>query len=121
MRLVIDELDHMRSMVERLLLLGRSLERDFLEVESLGLRSFVADEVEAGLVPAPRHRALPPVPHLVLQVDVVRSGTGSPHRNRPGCRLPAGGVWNVAARPQLRSSADPRGWPFGPRLPPWIP
>jgi signal transduction histidine kinase len=71
-RVVIDELDHMRSMVERLLLLGRALEPDFLELERLDLRSFVADMFDVGQVLAPRHWLVDPVPDLVLQVDVAK-------------------------------------------------
>ena len=44
---VIDELDHMRSLVERLLLLGRALEPDFLQLERLDLRTFLSDLFDA--------------------------------------------------------------------------
>ncbi len=69
---VIDELDHMRALVERLLLLGRALEPDFLEVEHLDLRTFLSDLFDAAKVLAPRDWSLPPVPDLVLDVDVAK-------------------------------------------------
>ncbi len=70
--LVIDEVDHMRALVERLLLLGRALEPDFLEVEHLDLRTFLSDLFEAAQVLAPREWSLVPVPDLVLDVDVAK-------------------------------------------------
>jgi signal transduction histidine kinase len=69
---VVDELDHMRSLVERLLLLGRALEPDFLEVERLDLRTFLSDLTDSARVLAPRHWALAPVPDVVLEVDVAK-------------------------------------------------
>ena len=69
---VIDELDHMRALVERLLLLGRALEPDFLEVEHLDLRTFLSDLFDAAKVLASRDWSLPPVPDLVLDVDVAK-------------------------------------------------
>jgi signal transduction histidine kinase len=70
--MVIEELDHMRAMVERLLLLGRALEPDFLEVEPLDVRSFIADMFDAGRVLAARHWIVDEVPDLVLDVDVAK-------------------------------------------------
>ncbi len=69
---VVDELDHMRSLVERLLLLGRALEPDFLQVERLDLRTFLSDLSDAARVLAPRHWSLAPVPDVVLEVDVAK-------------------------------------------------
>jgi signal transduction histidine kinase len=69
---VIDELDHMRALVERLLLLGRALEPDFLQVERLDLRSFLSDLSESAQVLAPRTWLLAPVPDAVLEVDVAK-------------------------------------------------
>jgi len=69
---VVDELDHMRALVERLLLLGRALEPDFLQVERLDLRTFLSDLSEAAQVLAPRRWSLAPVPDVVLEVDVAK-------------------------------------------------
>ena len=69
---VVDELDHMRALVERLLLLGRALEPDFLQVERLDLRSFLSELSDSARVLAPRDWLLAPVPDLVLEVDVAK-------------------------------------------------
>ncbi len=68
-RVVIDELDHMRAMVEQLLLLGRSLEPDFLEVESLDVRSFIGELFESSQVLGQRRWSMDPGPDVVLEVD----------------------------------------------------
>ena len=69
---VLDELDHMKALVERLLLLGRVLEPDFLDVRPVDLRTFVADLGEAARVLAPRTWALPPAPDVVIKVDEAK-------------------------------------------------
>ena len=69
---VVDELDHMRALVERLLLLGRALEPDFLQVEHLDLRTFLSDLTDSARVLAPRRWSLAPVPDVVLEVDVAK-------------------------------------------------
>jgi signal transduction histidine kinase len=69
---VVDELDHMRALVERLLMLGRALEPDFLEVDPLDLRTFLSDLFDSAQVLAPRTWILAPVPDLVLDVDVAK-------------------------------------------------
>ncbi len=69
---VVDELDHMSSLVERLLLLGRALEPDFLQVERLDLRTFLSDLFDSARVLADRHWVLTDVPDLVLEVDVAK-------------------------------------------------
>jgi two-component system, OmpR family, sensor kinase len=68
--LVVDEIDHMRALVERLLMLGRALEPDFLQTVPVDLRSFCADLVETSRVLAAREWGLSPVPDLVVAVDV---------------------------------------------------
>ena len=68
--LVVDEIDHMRALVERLLMLGRALEPDFLQPVPVDLRSFCADLVETCRVLADRDWSLAPVPDLVVAVDV---------------------------------------------------
>lgn len=67
--LVLDELDHVTRLVNRLLLLGRALELDFLEIERVDLRSFVMESFEAMRNLAPRRWALGPVPNVVVWVD----------------------------------------------------
>lgn len=69
---VVEELDHMRALVERLLLLGRALEPDFLQVERLDLRTFLSDLFDSARVLADRQWSLAPVPDLVLEVDVAK-------------------------------------------------
>jgi signal transduction histidine kinase len=69
---VVDELDHMNSLVERLLLLGRAMEPDFLQVERLDLRTFLSDLFDSAQVLAPRRWVLSDVPDVVLEVDVAK-------------------------------------------------
>lgn len=69
---VVDELDHMRALVERLLLLGRALEPDFLAVQPVDVRSLVAELVDAGRVLAPRRWGPPLAPDLVVEVDEAK-------------------------------------------------
>ncbi len=69
---VVGELDHMSSLVERLLLLGRALEPDFLQVERLDLRTFLSDLFDSARVLADRHWVLTDVPDVVLVVDVAK-------------------------------------------------
>ena len=66
---VIDELDHMRNLVERLLMLGRVLEPDFLQTHPVDLRAMVADTFEAAVVLAPRQWTRSEVPDVVIDVD----------------------------------------------------
>jgi len=70
--LVVDELDHMRALVERLLLLGRAMEPDFVNVEPVDVRAFVADIYDAACVLAPRHWSLAPIPDVVVHVDSAK-------------------------------------------------
>ena len=67
--LVIDELDHMRALVERLLLLGRALEPDFAVLEPVDLRALLGDVHHAASVLAPRAWSLGPVPDVVVRAD----------------------------------------------------
>jgi len=66
---VVDELDHMRTLVERLLLLGRAMEPDFVVPEPIDLRSFLADVHAAAGVLAERDFRLPEIPDVVLYAD----------------------------------------------------
>lgn len=67
---VVRQLDHMRGLVERMLLLGRSLETDFAEVVPVDLRSLLADIADAAQVLAPRHWEVGAVPDVVLPADL---------------------------------------------------
>lgn len=70
--LVLDELEHMRALTERLLLLGQAMEPDFLAPEPIDLRSFLADLYDAVRVLAPRELDLAPVPDVVLVADPAK-------------------------------------------------
>ena len=69
---VVDELDHMRTLVERLLLLGRAMEPDFIAPEPIDLRSFLADIDAAARVRADRNFTLPQIPDLILRADPAK-------------------------------------------------
>jgi len=70
--LVIDEIDHMKALVEQLLMLGHALEPDFLSLEPVDLRSFCHDLVQTTRVIAPRRWGLSDVPDVVLRVDAAK-------------------------------------------------
>jgi signal transduction histidine kinase len=70
--LVLDELDHMRALVERLLLLGRAMEPDFLSPDLIDARAFLADLHSACQVLAPRHWVLAAIPDVVVSADVAK-------------------------------------------------
>ncbi len=67
--LVLDELGHMSGLVDSLLLLGRAIEPDFLQLEPLDLRSFLGDLHEAAAVLADRRWTMREVPDLVVWAD----------------------------------------------------
>lgn len=70
--LVLDELQQTARMVDQMLMLGRSLEPDFVEVDRVDLRSFLGDIFEAARQLAPRDWSLGPVPNVVVRVDPVK-------------------------------------------------
>jgi two-component system, OmpR family, sensor kinase len=70
--LVVDEIDHMRALVEQLLMLGHALEPDFLTVEPVDLRSFCQDLMETTRVIASRRWELSDIPDVVLAVDAPK-------------------------------------------------
>ena len=70
--LVVDEIDHMKSLVEELLMLGHALEPDFLTPEPVDLRSFCQELIDSTRVMAPRQWELSPVPDVVLSVDASK-------------------------------------------------
>ena len=67
--LLLGEVEHMRKLIEQLLLLGRSLERDFLKIQPVDLRSFMADLAGATSVLGSRNVSLGQVDDLVVEVD----------------------------------------------------
>jgi signal transduction histidine kinase len=70
--LVIDELDHMRALVEQLLMLGHALEPDFVTRVPVDLRSFCADLMETVKVLAKRRWEIGDVPDLVVAADAAK-------------------------------------------------
>lgn len=70
--LVVDEIDHMKALVEQLLMLGRAMEPDFLSVEPVDLRSFCRELIESAQVIAPRDWRISDVPDVVLQLDAAK-------------------------------------------------
>ena len=70
--LVVDELDHMRTLVERLLMLGAAMEPDFLDLAPVDLRMLLADLLEAGRTLADRQWAMTPAPDVVLFADASK-------------------------------------------------
>jgi two-component system OmpR family sensor kinase len=70
--LVVDEIDHMKALVEQLLMLGHALEPDFLSLEPVDLRSFCTDLMDAAHVIAPRRWECESVPDVVLHVDAAK-------------------------------------------------
>ena len=67
--LLLDELAHTSALVDRMLVLGHSLEPDFVKPDPVDLRELVGDVYTAARALAPRRWALGPVPDLVIQVD----------------------------------------------------
>ncbi len=70
--LVLDELDHMRGLVDRLSQLGQAMEPDSLTVDAVDLRGFLSDVHDACRVLAPRDWRFGPVPDLVVDLDVAK-------------------------------------------------
>ncbi|HUY16968.1 MAG TPA: HAMP domain-containing sensor histidine kinase [Acidimicrobiales bacterium] len=67
---VIDELDRMNRLVERLLLLGRSLESDFTDVQPIDVRALLLDLASACEMLAPRRWAVGPIPDVIVYGDL---------------------------------------------------
>lgn len=70
--IVLDELEHMSGLVDSLLLLGRAIEPDFLQLEPIDLRSFVGDLREAAVVLADRRWTIDNLPDVVLWADAPK-------------------------------------------------
>jgi signal transduction histidine kinase len=69
---VIDQIDHTRAVVDRLLMLGRAMEPDFLETRPTELRRLLSEVHAALTVLAPRHFIAPVAPDLVIDVDAEK-------------------------------------------------
>ncbi len=69
---VIEQLDHTRSVVERLLMLGHAMEPDFLNASPTELRRLLDEVHNAVKVLAPRTFVEPDAPDLVIEVDVEK-------------------------------------------------
>jgi two-component system, OmpR family, sensor kinase len=70
--LVVDELEHMRTLVDRLLQLGRAMEPESLILEAVDVRAFTTDLFEASRVIAPRTWTLAAIPDLVVVADPTK-------------------------------------------------
>ncbi len=69
---VIRELGQMSTLVDRLLLLGRSFAPDFVEAEPAALRAFMGELFAAARVLAERRWKLGEVPDVVIVVDTAK-------------------------------------------------
>ena len=69
---VIDQIDHTRSVVERLLMLGRAMEPDFLDTRPTEVRRLLGEVHGAVTVLAQREFVEPVAPDLVIDVDVEK-------------------------------------------------
>ncbi len=69
---VADELAHMSTLVDRMLLLGRLLEPDSVELAPIDLRAFLADLFEAVRAIDDRRWSLAPVPDVVVIADELK-------------------------------------------------
>jgi signal transduction histidine kinase len=67
--LVMDELDHMAVLVERLLMLGRAMEPDLLTSVSADLSELIEGAVESFAVVADRQFVVSPMPEMRMMVD----------------------------------------------------
>lgn len=67
--LVLDELEHTTALVDRMLVLGRSMDPDFIQPEPVDLRSFLGDVFAAARPLADRNWQLGAIPDTVLMLD----------------------------------------------------
>ncbi len=70
--IVIDEVEQLALMVDRLVLLGQSLEPDFLDEAPVSLRALMNEVHEAAGYLAPRHWLLEAGPEVMVTVDRVK-------------------------------------------------
>jgi signal transduction histidine kinase len=69
---VIDQLDHTRAVVERLLMLGRAMEPDFLDIHPVEVGALLAETHDAVRVLAERQFILSPGSAVTIVVDVEK-------------------------------------------------
>lgn len=69
LELVIDELEHMGGLVERLLMLGRAMEPDLLDLETVEVEPLLLDVREAASVLAPGQVRLGEVADVAVRAD----------------------------------------------------
>jgi signal transduction histidine kinase len=67
--LVIDELDHMARLIERLLMLGRAMEPDLIVRAPIELTEFLSSMIDSVAILAPRRFILTQIPEIVLLAD----------------------------------------------------
>ena len=67
-----EEIGYMSHLIDQLLLLGRTMERDFIVVEKVDLRSFMADIYTAATVMARRRWMYLEPPDLVVLIDPTK-------------------------------------------------
>ena len=68
----IEEIAYMNNLIDQLLLLGRTMEKDFVEPVPVDLRAFMADIYSAATRMAPRHWSYVEPPDLVLSIDPAK-------------------------------------------------
>ncbi|MDA8263512.1 MAG: HAMP domain-containing sensor histidine kinase [Actinomycetota bacterium] len=68
----LEEIQYMSRLIDQLLMLGRTMERDFLQTEPVDLRAFMADVFAAASVMAPRSWSYAEPPDLVLLIDAPK-------------------------------------------------
>ncbi len=66
---LLEEIEYMSSMVERLLMLERSTEQDFLMIDPIDLRSFLLDLFASAQMLGPRNWRMGTIPDLVFYGD----------------------------------------------------
>jgi signal transduction histidine kinase len=72
LELVLEELDHLRSLLDRVLFLGKSLEPDFLATTEFELDEMVRSVYEEARYLADRHWLLAPLPSVSVRADMDR-------------------------------------------------
>ncbi len=70
--LVVDELQQATVLVDRLLMLGRSIEPDFLDLQLVDVTAFMADLFGAATVLADRNWVLGALPDVVIRADAMK-------------------------------------------------
>ncbi len=119
---VIDELDHMKRLVERLLLLGRSLETDFTDICPVDVRALLLDLADASEMIADRQWSVGAIPDVVVYADpdkvrgaILNLVENSVHATQPGdsIRISAG-IAGTTRDPMLEIMVDDSG----PGIPP---